>query len=250
MVAVRARVELHHQPVLDAHGGHLDEHLPAERLLAGRVERARQRAIEQSLRRHRVDRGRVRRRVPVIGGGGAERDGEFPAVEQRGEVVVPPGGVAPGDLAEALDVVGVHLVVGIDHRVRSERRDHPAGETVGGETLVVGEVAQCSVGRGDDLDAEPVEQRPGPERVVGEAFGDAVVRGIGRLAGETGRDAEHVAQHMIHPEPRRCAAEQMEVLGKRAPDVSRRCNTASPGSPASSTSRGGIPSASSGTPWL
>ena len=145
----------------------------------------------------------------------------FPAVEQRRQVVVPAAGVATGEHAEVLEVLGEPLVVGVDHGVRTEGRDHAATESVGGEALVMAEFAQRRIGGGDDLDAESVEQRARAERIIGETLGDLVIGLVCGRAVEPDAHTEHVAERVIEPQPRRSSPEQVHVAGEGPPCVAR-----------------------------
>ena len=194
-------MELHHEPVLDAHRCHLHEDLSAKELLAAVVERPCQRTGEQRRSRLAVERRGECGRRPVIGRGGAERACELTALEERSQILVPLRRVATGQLAECGDVLDEAFVVGIRDGVGSERRDDPAGETIVAQAPMMAQAAEWRVGGGDDVDAEPVEQGTRPELVAAEAVVDAVEDVVGGLLGEADRHAEDLVQDVVHPQP-------------------------------------------------
>ena len=80
------------------------------------------------------------------------------------------------------------------------------------------QVVERALGRGDDLDVEPLEQRARPELGPRQAVGDVVVVGVGGLGRQAVVEAEDRLEGMVEPEPRRRAAQQVVVLGEAAPD--------------------------------
>jgi hypothetical protein len=87
--------------------------------------------------------------------------------------------------------------------------------------LVVLEPILRALGGGQGLDVEAVEQRPGPEGLGGQGLVDGVeieVRGLGRSGTP---EAEHLAEHVVEPQPGRRAAKQVEVLGQQPPGLAR-----------------------------
>ena len=96
MVAPRPGVELQHQPVIHAHGGHLDEHLSAEALRVAWFRLPGEDPREQLFRfTQRQVRG-GRRGVSVVGRGGAAATNRL--VGPKGvEVALPRRGVRTGE---------------------------------------------------------------------------------------------------------------------------------------------------------
>ena len=201
VVPMAARVELDDQPVVQAHPHHLGEHLATEGLglVAGVVARAD--PVEQAGGIGRVEIAGSGAGVAVIGRGGAVRDEELPALGQGRQVAGPGGGVLPGQLAQPLQVRDEVGTVRVDHRVGPERRDHPAVPVRVGDGSVVGQVVERRFGRGQELDPEPVEERPGPEVGLVQSGGHVVVDLVGGRGVETHADPEHLAQGVVHPDP-------------------------------------------------
>lgn len=100
--------------------------------------------------------------------------------------------------------------------VGPERREHPAGERrVLRQQPVVGEVVARVVRRGQDLDAEPLEQGPGPELRGRQRRGDAVVDLVGGVGRGADVDAEEFHQLDLHPVAHRGPAVGGPVLAER-----------------------------------
>src|SRR5256885_12799655 len=81
--------------------------------------------------------------------------------------------------------------------------------------MVVERVAR-HVGGGEDLDVEPLEQRPRPELKGAEPLCDRVVDRSGSLPRELLLDAEHVVELVVEPGAGRRATKQEIVLGERS----------------------------------
>ncbi len=163
--------------------------------------------------------------VAVVGGGGAGGDERGASGPQRGQVAGVRAGVLAGPVAEPVHVRRPALELHVHHVVRAERGDHPAARpapAVGGELGVLREVVQRRLGGGEDLDVEPLEQRPGPEVRLGEPGRDLVVDGVGGARAKRGVHPEHGAEGLLQPEPRRGAPEQVPVRGEAPPDRSGR----------------------------
>jgi hypothetical protein len=224
VVAHRSRVQLHHQAVVERHAGELDDHQRTERLRVRRRRLAAQAAREDLGRLAGRQVQGPRGRVAVVGRRRTGRDERLPARAQRRQIPGVRAGVLAGHLAEPGDPPGPALELHVDHVVRPERGDHPAARSapaVGGQLGVPGEVVQRRLGGGQHLDVEPFEQRPGPERRLGEASGDRVVHLVGGVRAQRRLDAEHGGEGPLQPQPRRRAAEQVPVLREQPPDGPR-----------------------------
>src|SRR2546430_400795 len=86
--------------------------------------------------------------------------------------------------------------------------------------MVVERVAR-HVGGGEDLDVEPLEQRPRPELKGAEPLCDRVVDRSGSLPRELLLDAEHVVELVVEPGTGRRATKQEIVLGEQLPHFAR-----------------------------
>jgi hypothetical protein len=213
-----AGVQLQHQPVLHAHGGHLDDHETTEELGVGRAVGAGEDAGKEvrGLARRQIRRGR--RRVAVVGRRRAGGDEGVTAGPDGFEVPLPGGRVGVGLLAQGLDVGSEAGPVRVDDVVGAESRDDPPRPTRPAQRGVRLERVQRAVRRRQELNSHPIEQRARTERVLGEPRAQAVVDSIGGGRPEGLVYAEHLAEGLVEPELRRRAAEQVVVLGERAPN--------------------------------
>jgi hypothetical protein len=64
---------------------------------------------------------------------------------------------------------------GVDQVVGAEGGDDPPGPAGGGDLSSCGQVRQGGVRRRQKLDPEPVEQRAGPVRGIGQPLGDLIM---------------------------------------------------------------------------
>ena len=124
--------------------------------------------LEQRHRRHRVEVGRRRGRVAVVGRGRAHLLEIGPALLQGGEIAAPGMRVLAGDLAQRLQPVAEAVELRIDHRVGPEGGDHPALPAAVADGAVVVERVERRFRGGDDLEVETLEQRPRPELRPGQ----------------------------------------------------------------------------------
>jgi hypothetical protein len=175
VVAAAARVQLHDQAVVQAHRGHLGQHLAAEQPGLLRTEVAAHDLPEQRPRLRGGEIGGERRLVAMVGGGGPHADEEIAALAVRAQVAVPVQHVLAGELAEAPQRAGEGLVLRIDHFVRAVGGEHAAAPAAVADRLVVRQRVQRAFGGGDHLDIEALEQRAGAERVGLQRSGDGVV---------------------------------------------------------------------------
>ncbi len=170
MVAVRAGVDLHHQPVVQAHAGHLGQHLGAEQLGLGRGDVPLQQVLEQGLGLDGRQVGGGGGGMAVVGGGGAGLDEGRPAQAVAFQIALPAGDVLARDLGEALEGAAKALVLEVDDRVGAIGGDHVAVPAALADGLVVLQPVLRALGGGQGLDVEAVEQGPGPERLGGQGF--------------------------------------------------------------------------------
>ena len=114
-------MNLHHQPVFHAHARHLGEHLRAEQLLLGRVGLAGNHFAEQRGRLACGKVRRLRRGVPVVGRGAAQRLEARPRLRQRVQIALPRRGIFAVLLAQLGNQSGKSRELRIDHRIGPER---------------------------------------------------------------------------------------------------------------------------------
>ncbi len=79
------------------------------------------------------------------------------------------------------------------------------------------EAVERALGRGENLDAEAMEQGARAKGVGSQRLGDGVVIEVSRLAFEPDGDTEDLGENPIEPQPARRAAEQLVILGQDAP---------------------------------
>jgi hypothetical protein len=173
------------------------------------------RLLEQGLGLDFGEVGRRGGRMAVVAGGGPGLDEGRPAQAVAFEIALPGGDVLAADLAEPLEGAAEALVLEVDDRVGAVGGDHMAAPAAVADGLVVLEPILRALGGGQGLDVEAVEQRPGPEGLGGQGLVDGVeIEVRGRLAQEH-LQAEHLAEHVVEPQPGRRAAKQVEVAGQQ-----------------------------------
>ncbi len=221
MVAERAGVDLHHQAVVQAHAGHLGEHLGAEGLGLGRRGGAGHHRAEQGLG---LDGRQVEcggGGMAVVGGGGAHR-GEGGAADAVGFEVAGPGAdVLAAQFREPDQGVLEGLVLAVDHRVGAVGGDDAAAPVSGAQLAVMDQVVRRALSGGQDLDFEPFEEGAGAEggRLQGRVHDVVVVIGRSRLQGHG--QAEQLGEDVVQPDRRGRAAEKVEVGREQAPGRAR-----------------------------
>src|SRR6185437_7714928 len=202
VIAHGARMDLHHQTVVDAHRGHLGEHLCAEELRVSGTEAVGDDAAEERLRLTLPKVGGGRARMPMIARGGAERD-EGGAAQPVGLEISPPGMDVPArhppELGERL---AKELVLRVDDRIRAVGADHPTRPAAAADRLVRRERIGGAFRRGQHLDVEFLEERPRAKGRARERGADGVEVKIRRPSLQAHRQAEHLRKHLVEPERR------------------------------------------------
>ena len=126
VIAEGARMDLHDEPVVEAHPRHLGQHLAAKGLRFVGRKIAAQDVVEQRRRVVIREVRRARRRVPVIGGGRTEALEVVPALAVRFQIAAPGQRIALGDVAEPFDVVLKTVRIRIDDGIRPIGRNDAA----------------------------------------------------------------------------------------------------------------------------
>jgi hypothetical protein len=163
-----ARVQGHDQPVVARHAGHLQQQVPAQRRRLGLGRLPGQRGPVDPVGLGRLQRVGADVEVAVVGRDGTVGDEVHAPLLQRAHEAGAVPGVDVGHLSEAGHRVSPPRLGGLQVAVGPEGRDDPPGEgRVGGQGGMGGQVVGGVVGGGQDLDAEPLVQRPRAVRVHG-----------------------------------------------------------------------------------
>src|SRR5439155_9126357 len=109
----------------------------------------------------------------------------------------------------------------LEHRIGAEAGDDPSLPPGLADGAVVLEAIAGRVRGGEDLDAEPLEQRPRPELGGSEFLRDFVVDPRPRLARQPVAHAEHLVQLVIEPGAGGRAPEQVVVVCEPLPHLAR-----------------------------
>src|SRR6185312_16933056 len=100
------------------------------------------------------------------------------------EIAGPGAGVLAGDLTEAHESCREAGSLGVDDRIRPVGADDAARPTARADRGVMSEVIERRFGRGEHLDAEPLEEGARAKGVLRQALGDAVVGAVGVAGSE------------------------------------------------------------------
>ncbi|MNT10780.1 hypothetical protein D3C72_1456280 [compost metagenome] len=158
VIAEAAGVKLHHQTVLNRHGGHFGQHLSAEQFGVGGAGRCGRDAAEQRLCIGLRQIGGEGGRMAMVGRGGAHLDEKGAAIAKRLQISVPRQRVAPGLFGQHLQVIAEAFVVRVQHRVGAIGGQHPALPARGLDRHVMLQRVERALGRGQDLYVIAVEQ--------------------------------------------------------------------------------------------
>ncbi len=221
MVARGTRVNLHHQPVGEAHPRHFRQHLRPEGLGVGERGRAGPHAAIERGRVFGREVGGLRGRVAVVGRGAADRLEIGAARRERGEVVFEAREIAIRYPREGGEIVAKARKSGIDDGIGAEGGQDPAAPAARLDAFMPLEVVERTVGGGQRLDLEALEQGAGPEFRPLQAGRDMIVDPVAAFLRQPLGDAEDFGEGVVQPQPRGRAAEQLEVLGENPPDLSR-----------------------------
>ena len=146
VVAEAARMNLHHQPVVEAHLRHLGQHLgrgTSRPLRRRSFPRARGRAAAAHCAGSSV--ARPRGRMAVIGRRRAHRPEERAARAMRGEIAAPGRCVLAGELAELRDVAGEAVELRIDDRIGAVGGDDAPAPAAGAYRLVMQRAGRAAI---------------------------------------------------------------------------------------------------------
>ena len=214
-------MQLHHEPVLDAHAGHLHQHVTGEGVEIRRGCFTRARAVEDRRRVGVREPRRERRQRRMVGGRRAHRLEERAPLLERCDVAPIARDLLAGERAEARHFRRPVGMQDVDREVGPERRPHLTLPARRPNRLMMDERVGRGVGGAEHLDVEALEERARSKRGRPELRFDAVVdrRGVGR--GQALVDAEHVRELVLQPAAARRAAKQVEVIGEELPDRPR-----------------------------
>jgi len=113
-------MNLHDQPIFQAHLRHLRQHLGTEEFLLPRIGVAGQHPAKELRCLGRGQVGGLRSGMPVVGCRAAERAETRACLAQGVQVAWPHGCVFSGLLAQLLNQTGKSRELRIDHRIRPE----------------------------------------------------------------------------------------------------------------------------------
>lgn len=183
-------MDLHDQPVVEAHPRHFCEHLRSKEVSLGRGGLAIADARQKLFGRVGGEIGGIGRRMTMVGRRRAMLLEEGAPRPMGCEIARPGIDVAAGDLAQCAQVLVKTGEVGIDDGIRPIGRDHPTVPSGVANHAVPSEIVERPFGRGDRLDAKPLEQGARAKVVTRQAFGDPVVVPIHRARRERLVEAE------------------------------------------------------------
>ena len=156
--------------------------------------------------------------MAVIGRGRACLAEAGAAVAVRAQIAGKRRHVLARRLAEAREIVGESLLLGIDHRVGAIGGDHPALPAARADRAVMIERIERALGGGDHLDAEAIEQRARAEGGgLQRRVDHVVIRSAVAASSRTSMPNTSANTQSSHSARRR-AAEQMIMLGEEPPD--------------------------------
>ena len=174
-------MDLQDEPVVEAHLGHLGQHLGAEQPPLALVRRAAPDAVEQLLGRRVGKVGGLGGRMAVVARGRAELLEIGAALAMRVEIARPGAGVAAGDLAKLVEIGGKALEIRIDDRVGPIGGDDAAVPAAVADHPVPVQIVERAFGGGDRLDVEALEQRARPVGVASAS--SSAMRVVMRVGG-------------------------------------------------------------------
>jgi hypothetical protein len=221
VIAKRARMNLHHQAIVDAHLGHLDQHGGAEQLGIRGGEFAAGHALEQTFRFRFVEIRGGRGRMAVIRRRCARLREVRATLAMRIQIALPVVDIFAGDLGETIQRTAKRFVIGIDHRIGSIGGDDATAPAAVTNGVMMIERIDRRLGGGQHFDVEALEQRTRPECILGQLLADDIVVMIGGRRLEAHLNAKHFREHIVHPQPRGRAVEQIKVRGEFAPCFAR-----------------------------
>src|ERR1700677_1121709 len=122
MIAAAARMNLHHQAVVQAHTRHFCQHLCAEELLLLRVSLACDDTIEERGGGAAVEVSRACRGMPVIGCGATQFLKALAGMAESEQVAWPAGAILAVHLAQPLDILAETIEFGVDDGIGTKSR--------------------------------------------------------------------------------------------------------------------------------
>ena len=211
-------MDLHDEPILDAHLRHLGEHLRAKQLAILGTGAVRADPLVERLCFVGTEIGGEGGGVAVVGRRCAHRLEIGAALTMAVEIAAPAGGIAACHLRQAIEPGTKAWPVWIDDQVGPVGGNDPPGPPRGANGFVPAEVVKRAVGGGDDLEIEALVERARPVAGLGETFRDVVIGGIGGLGGQGFGEAKQRLERDIEPQLRGGAAKEIIVLREAPPD--------------------------------
>ncbi len=219
MVPNAARVKLHDEPVLNAHPGHLGQHLRAKEL---RIRRACTAAVYPRIKLLRLARGKVCRLgawMAVIGRRRTHLLEEHTPLPQCRQIARPGRNILAGNFGQPPQIALELRHLGVDHTIWSKRGNHPPRPARVADRLVPLKRIGRGIRRRQHLNSEPLKERPRQKLRRLKLLRDGLVISVRVCLRETFGQAEEVDEDKIQPHPRRRPAKQKVVLREDPPDL-------------------------------
>ena len=183
-------MNLHDEPVFDAHAGHLGEHLSAEVLGLARGSVASECTLEKGFAFAPAKVEGRSGRVAVIGRRGSHPCEVLTSTSESAKVSGPSTRVFAGQPSEFVDPCGESLVFWIDHRVGSKCRENPPFPSRMTQCPVMWKRIEWRLGGSEHFDIEPLEERARTKLGSGKALGNKVVDSVRSFGRESFSNAE------------------------------------------------------------
>ena len=219
MVADRAGVDLHDQPVLAAHAGHLNQHMRGEASGVCCRRLARQAPLENCVGLVGSENLGKRRFRPMIGGGRAHLSEEIAAGLQRRNIGAVIANVDAGDGAQQVDLLRPgRLIDPVNDLVRTKSRVYAPVPVRFLDRLVVFESIGGCVGSSQRLHPKLFVQLAGRKFRGGQPFGYLVVDSLGVRRSQLFGNAKEIVKLIPQPQSGGRTLKQVIVFGKGLPD--------------------------------
>ena len=189
---------------------------------AGVGSSAASRAGKASLPRSSTGWSSLRSRMPVVRRGRALLLEKLAGAHERRQITPPARRVLARSSSPSFARFAAEpCELRIDHRIRTEGRDHAPLPPGVADCRVRLETIERAVGRGNHLDVEAVVERARP-KLFAASFSEIVSQYRSRcLLAEPDIEPEKFLKGIVKPQPRRCAAKEVIVRCEEPPHLLR-----------------------------